>query len=185
MTKKDSSLEASSAAIGRAEGRYADPYIAGMALGIVLFLASMLTGHGVGESGGLARLIVAVQGLLAPQSVADNPYAAHITTSGGVLADWVVWVALGTAFGGMVSGLLARRFKLETRRGPRLSPQVRYLFAVLGGALVGFGAGIGRGCTSGQALGGGAMLAVGSWVFMFAVFGGGYAIAYFVRPLWR
>jgi len=178
-------MEASSSGGARREGRYADPYVAGIALGVVLFLAFMLTGHGVGESGGLARLIVAVQALLAPQSMANNAYAAHITASGGVLADWVVWVALGTAIGGMVSGLLARRFRLETRRGPRLTLSARYLFAVFGGALVGFGAGFARGCTSGQALSGGAMLAVGSWVFMFAVFAGGYAIAYFARPLWR
>ena len=31
---------------------------------------------------------------------------------------------------------------------------------------------------------GGATLAVGSWVFMFAVFAGGYAIAYFMRKEW-
>jgi hypothetical protein len=42
-----------------------------------------------------------------------------------------------------------------------------------------------RGCTSGQALTGGALLSVGSWAFMFSVFGGGYALAYFVRRAWR
>ena len=31
---------------------------------------------------------------------------------------------------------------------------------------------------------GGAQLALGSWVFMFAVFGGAYALAYFVRKEW-
>ena len=31
---------------------------------------------------------------------------------------------------------------------------------------------------------GGATLALGSWAFMFAVFGGAYALAYFVRRLW-
>jgi hypothetical protein len=29
------------------------------------------------------------------------------------------------------------------------------------------------------------MLSAGSWAFMFAVFGGGYALAYFVRRQWR
>ena len=42
-----------------------------------------------------------------------------------------------------------------------------------------------RGCTSGQALSGGAVLSVGSWAFMFAVFAGAYALAYFVRRLWN
>ena len=40
--------------------------------------------------------------------------------------------------------------------------------------IMGFAARLGRGCTSGQALSGGALLSAGSWVFMFAVFGGEY-----------
>ena len=42
-----------------------------------------------------------------------------------------------------------------------------------------------RGCTSGQALTGGALMSAGSWAFMMCVFGGGYALAYFVRREWR
>jgi hypothetical protein len=49
---------------------------------------------------------------------------------------------------------------------------------------MGYGARMARGCTSGQALSGGAVLSLGSWLFMFAVFGGAYALAYFVRKLW-
>ena len=40
---------------------------------------------------------------------------------------------------------------------------------------MGYGARFARGCTSGQALSGGATLSVGSWAFMFAVFAGAYA----------
>ena len=58
-------------------------------------------------------------------------------------------------------------------------------FAFLGGAFMGYGARLARGCTSGQALSGGAVLSVGSWAFMFAVFGGAYALAYFVKKLWN
>jgi uncharacterized membrane protein YedE/YeeE len=49
---------------------------------------------------------------------------------------------------------------------------------------MGIGARIGRGCTSGQALSGGALLSVGSWIFMMAVFAGAYCTAYFVRKEW-
>ncbi len=41
-----------------------------------------------------------------------------------------------------------------------------------------------RGCTSGQALVGGAELSIGSWAFMFSIFAGGFAVAYFVRRQW-
>ena len=55
----------------------------------------------------------------------------------------------------------------------------------LGGAIVGWAARMARGCTSGQALSGGAVLSVGSWVFMFSVFAGGYALSVLVRRLWN
>ena len=49
---------------------------------------------------------------------------------------------------------------------------------------MGIGAKLARGCTSGQALTGGALLNLGSWVFMLCVFAGAYALAYFVRKEW-
>ncbi|MCB1570869.1 MAG: YeeE/YedE family protein, partial [Xanthomonadales bacterium] len=54
-----------------------------------------------------------------------------------------------------------------------------------GGALMGVGAMLARGCTSGQALSGGAVLSVGSWVFMLALFASAYLIAPLLRRLWR
>jgi hypothetical protein len=52
------------------------------------------------------------------------------------------------------------------------------------GAIWGSGAGRARGCTSGQALSGGAVLSVGSFAFMFSIFGAGYALAWFLRKQW-
>jgi hypothetical protein len=87
--------------------------------------------------------------------------------------------------GGLVSGIAAKRFRFAIQRGPSISVPARLAFALIGGVLVGYAAQLARGCTSGQALSGGAVLSAGSWVFMFSVFGGGYAIAYFVRRLWN
>ena len=56
--------------------------------------------------------------------------------------------------------------------------------AFLGGFLMAFGAALGRGCTSGQALSGGATLTLGSWMFMFVMFGAAYGAAYFFRKQW-
>jgi len=50
---------------------------------------------------------------------------------------------------------------------------------------MGFAAKLARGCTSGQALSGGALMSVGAWAFMLAVFAGGYAAAWFLRRQWR
>ena len=50
--------------------------------------------------------------------------------------------------------------------------------------MMGVGAKLAGGCTSGQALTGGAVLNVGSWAFMLMVFAGAYALAFFVRREW-
>jgi len=49
---------------------------------------------------------------------------------------------------------------------------------------VGYASRLAQGCTSGQALSGGAMLLTGSFVFLVCLFAAGYAVAYFVRGQW-
>jgi hypothetical protein len=57
--------------------------------------------------------------------------------------------------------------------------------AFAGGVLMSIGAAFALGCTSGQALTGGALLNLGSWAFMLMVFAGAYAVAAFMRWQWR
>ncbi len=94
------------------------------------------------------------------------------------------FLSLGAAIGGLIAAVTARRFRVETIHGPRASREQRWVLAGAGGILAGLGAQVARGCTSGQALTGGAQLALGSWIFMFSVFGGAYALAWFVRKQW-
>jgi uncharacterized membrane protein YedE/YeeE len=91
----------------------------------------------------------------------------------------------GVFAGALLSGLLAGRVKPTIERGPRISASRRLLLAFLGGALMAVGAHLARGCTSGQALTGGALLNAGSWAFMMCVFGGAYAVAWLFRGEWR
>jgi uncharacterized membrane protein YedE/YeeE len=96
------------------------------------------------------------------------------------LNSWIVYLTIGTVFGGFISGLIGRRVKLETVKGANVSNSTRWIMAFLGGALMGYGARLARGCTSGQGLSGGASLSVG-----IAVFAGAYAVAYFFRKFWN
>jgi hypothetical protein len=165
---------------------YINPYLAGALLGVVLFFAFFLTGNGLGASGGLNNIIAFVQDLIAPQHMDRVPYL--IKMAGGdknPLDTYLVFTVLGTLLGGGVSGWLNGRLKVETVRGPRITPRMRWAAAFIGGAFMGYGARFARGCTSGQALSGGAVLSAGSWAFMFAVFGGAYALAYFLRKFWN
>jgi uncharacterized protein len=164
---------------------YVNPYTGGILLGFVLFLAFFLTGNGLGASGGLNRFVVFFQDLIAPEHVDRVSYL--LSMAGGdtnPLDNWIVPMIFGVLLGGFVSGWRNGRLKAETGKGPHITVRTRWLMAFVGGSFMGFGARFARGCTSGQALSGGAVLSVGSWAFMFAVFAGAYALAYFVRKLW-
>jgi uncharacterized protein len=170
----------------RDPARYWNPYAAGVALGIVLFLAIFVTGNGLGASGGFARVAAFFEDRIAPAHVDRNPHLAPM--AGGEnnpLDHRLVWMVLGVVLGGFVSGFLAGRTRLETCKGPRIGKATRWAMAFLGGGLMGYGAGLARGCTSGQALSGGAVLSAGSWAFMMMVFAGGYLLAYPLRKAWN
>ena len=164
---------------------YANPYLAGIGLGLVLLSAFVFMGRGLGASGAFNSTIAWLVSLVAPGYAASNEFLArYLDVPGHPLKAWLVFEVLGVFTGAVLSGVLARRMSRTVEKGPRTSVALRLGFAFLGGALMAFGAALGRGCTSGQALTGGAQLALGSWVFMFAMFAGAYALAYFVRKQW-
>lgn len=165
---------------------YWNPYFAGILLGIVLLTSFLLTGQGLGASGGLARLGAFGACVLTPGHASQTrPLAELACGTNSALNHWIVFAVFGTFLGGLVSGLLSGRSRVETCRGPNVSDRQRWVLAFVGGSLMGFGARMARGCTSGQALSGGAVLSVGSWAFMLSVFGGAYLLAYPLRKLWN
>jgi uncharacterized membrane protein YedE/YeeE len=101
------------------------------------------------------------------------------------LGDWLVLELLGVVAGGFVSAWMAGRRGRQIDHGPRIDGRQRLLAALAGGVLMGYGAKLARGCTSGQALTGGALLATGSWIFIGTCFAAGYALAPLARRLWR
>jgi len=167
-------------------GRLWNPYVGGFALGLVLLAAFLVLGHGIGASGAAARLGTGAVSLVAPEHVAANPVMGeHVRDGANPLTDWLVFMVVGIFLGGALASMLAGRQKAGVTRGPRISVPLRLALAGSGGILMGFAARLARGCTSGQALSGGALLSVGSWVFMLSVFAGGYALAWFLRRQWR
>ncbi len=159
-----------------------NPYFAGVLLGLTL-LASLLTlGAGLGASGGLARLGAEVESWVAPGHVAASEYFGAWGSQ--PLSYYLVFMFVGVFFGGLISAVLARRVDVQVEKGAAASSKLRLTLALVGGILAGYAARIAGGCTSGQALTGGAMLLTGSLIFMGCVFAGGYAAAHFVRRQW-
>jgi uncharacterized protein len=192
------STEADSSVIENSAGRkgaetvfnpkpYTNPYTAGIGLGLVLLAAFVIMGRGLGASGAFSSLVAAATHTVAPQHTAANEFYAEYLGDGtkNPLMDWLVFEVIGVFAGGLISGALAGRIAKTIERGPSITIRWRLIFAFIGGTLMGIGAKLARGCTSGQALTGGALLGVGSWAFMMCVFAGAYATAWFIRRQWK
>jgi uncharacterized protein len=165
---------------------YMNPYLAGIGLGLVLLAAFVLVGRGLGASGAFNSGIAWLVSLVAPGYARSNEFLAGYLEEGThPLKAWLVFEVAGVFVGALLSGLLAGRVGLALEKGPRVSAATRLVLAFVGGSLMAVGAALGRGCTSGQALSGGALLNLGSWAFMLCVFGGAYAVALPLRRQWR
>ena len=169
----------------RPEDRFWNPYFAGLMLGLVLLASFLIMGKGLGASGAASRVGLSALTTEAPEYAASSEFIAG-TSAGphGLLDNYFIFEVLGVFLGGVVSAFAAGRLRPQVPKGPRVNISQRLLFALAGGVIMGFAARLGRGCTSGQDLSGGALVSAGSWVFMFAVFGGGYALAYAMRMQW-
>lgn len=168
--------------------RYSDPYLAGVGIGVVLLAAYAIAGRGLGASGAFSSVVAATTAAVAGTAHAAAQPALVPYLDRGVaspLGDWLVLELLGVAAGGFASAWMAGRVRRTIERGPDVGGSARLMAAVSGGVLMGFGAKLARGCTSGQALTGGALLSAGSWIFIASCFAAGYALAPFARRLWR
>ena len=163
---------------------YSNPYLTGVGLGLVLLTAFVVMGRGLGASGAFASSAAGVTAAIAPAHAAASPLFAKYLADGSPWLDWLVVEIIGVAIGGLLSALFARRIKLAIERGPRVGRSSRLAAAFVGGGVMGFGAVLARGCTSGQALTGGALLSVGSWLFIVGTFAAAYAVAPLVRRMW-
>ncbi len=160
------------------------PVLAGIALGLIIVATFYLAGRGLGTTGGLTRLVAVVQNWLMPELTGRSAYFAQYFSDGHPLHNYLVYILVGIVLGSFIAALTGKDLDIKVLRGQNISAKGRLVYALFGGILVGFAARLARGCTSGQALVGGAELSVGSWVFVLCVFAGGFAVAYFIRRQW-
>lgn len=162
--------------------KLANPYLTGVLLGLVLLFSFVLLGAGLGASGGIARLSAWIEGLIAPAHTLASPYFGRWGQE--PLAYYLVFMLVGVFWGACISALASNRFKSGVEKGASFSTNLRLLYCLVGGVLIGFASRLAAGCTSGQALTGGALLLSGSLVFLFGLFATGYALAWLFRRQW-
>ncbi len=165
---------------------YMNPYLAGFLLGLVLLATIYITGRGLGASGAFKSVVIASVETVAPQHAANTAYYTDYAAENpeGPWKNFLVFEVVGVLIGAFFSGVLANRVGLKLEKGPRVTNSLRIVAAITGGALFGFGSQLGRGCTSGSALSGMAVLSLGGILTMMAIFGAAYGMAYFFRNLW-
>ena len=165
---------------------YWNPYVAGIALGLVLTFTFYVMGTGLGASGAIARTAAVAAHNVSPEAIEKQAYFKEFYREGAdhPFVDWTVIEVVGVFLGGLISVLMSKRFSVAVGKGPTAGVGLRLFMAFFGGIIAGVGTRFAMGCTSGQALSGGATMVVGSWVFMMAVFAAAFGAAYFVRKEW-
>jgi uncharacterized protein len=166
--------------------RYLNPYLGGVLLGLVLLAANFISGRGLGASGAIKSGVVTVVTAVNPSSIESSGFVKEYRQShtGNPMKTWLVFEMLGVIVGGFLSGIFAGRLKLKVEHSPKITSNRRLVLALGGGILFGLGSQLGRGCTSGSALSGMAVLSLGGFITMMAIFGTAYAFAYFFRKNW-
>jgi uncharacterized protein len=164
---------------------YINPYLGGVILGTVLLLSFYISGRGLGASGAVKNTVAAAVEVIAPDHVANSAYYSQF--AGGdkkPMNNWLVYEVLGVFAGAFLSGILFNRLKLKVEHSPKITSRRRLVFALFGGLIFGFGSQLARGCTSGAALSGMAVLSLGGYITMIAIFGTAFIAAWIMRKNW-
>ena len=157
---------------------YMDGTAAGIALGMVLLVSFIVAGRGIGASGAFAATAGPLAAVVSRSTIeSSGALADRMPVAFEPWNDWIVLELLGVIIGALVSARMSGRWRVATndRSRGRLSR------AVAGGALMGLGARLAYGCTSGLALSGGALLSTGAWLFIPLAFGTAIAVTMLSR----
>jgi uncharacterized membrane protein YedE/YeeE len=168
------------------KNNYMNPYLAGVLLGLLLVATIYITGRGLGASGVAKSATIAAVSVIAPEHTENTKFYKEYNAehNGNPLMNWLVFEVIGVIIGAFISGLISNRLDLKLEMGPNTRIKFRIIGALIGGLLWGIGSQLGRGCTSGAALSGMAVMSTGGIFTMMAIFAGAYMFAYFFRKLW-
>jgi len=162
-----------------------NPYTGGIMIGVLLFAAILISGNGLGESGGFKRIIAAIMYFIAPAHTETLPVLKqYLVSSSHPLQNWYIYMMIGIFAGGAFSGWKNRRLTREVLHGPSTTKTRRLIFAFIGGSIVAIGGSLAGGCLASLTISDASMLGVAGWLFFLPVFIAGMAVAYLMKKEW-
>lgn len=168
----------SSAADGIWQMKRWSPYLAGIGIGVLSWLAFLLSDNTLGASGAYAKTAGMIERLFRGRKTKEKTYYREHKPEIG----WGWMLLVGIFVGAFISAVLSGDFNLEMV--PPLWKNFvgenvlgRWAAALLGGILMGIGARWADGCTSGHGISGTLQLVVSSWIAVICFFIGGVVTA--------
>lgn len=153
------------------EMQHWSPYWVGAGMGVLSWLAFLLSDKYLSCSTTYARLSGMLERRLRGPTVDEKPFYRK----NPLVVDWQFMFVIGIFFGAFLSAFLSGSLHLEMV--PQLwlerfgdTPWLRFAVAFIGGILMGVGARWADGCTSGHAISGALQLAISSWIALLCLF---------------
>jgi uncharacterized protein len=157
------------------------PYVAGTGIGILVCLAFLLSNRPIGCSSGFVKVDGLIGKTISPLHTENKEYYREIIPE----VDWAFMLIPGIVIGAFISSMLSGQFHLIIVPAAWSAtfgntPVLRIIVAILGGALLGFGARWAGGCTSGHGISGSIQLSLASMITAVCFFAGGIVMAMFL-----
>jgi uncharacterized membrane protein YedE/YeeE len=158
-------------------GRWS-PYAVGIGIGILSWLAFILSDKPIGCSTAYARTSGMIERWFRGKKVEEKAYYRKFAPT----IDWEWMLVAGVFVGAFLSALISGQLRFEWVPATWAlafgnTPVTRWIVALIGGIAMGIGARWAGGCTSGHGISGTLQLAVGSWLAVICFFIGGIATA--------
>ncbi len=160
------------------------PWIVGIGIGALVWISFLFSNRAIGVSTAYTRMGGIIELFVRGEIVKEREYFKKFVPK----VDWEWMLVLGVIIGSFISSILSGQFKVEFvpvfwSKAFGESIFLRLITALLGGVLVGFGARLAGGCTSGHGISGTSQLAVSSWMALILFFTGGIGTAMFLFNL--
>lgn len=154
------------------------PYLVGAGIGILSCLMLYFSDKLIGASSFYASIAGMAGKVIAPNHTASLKYYQDTPP----VLNWALVFVCLVPIGSFISAYLGGEITNEwlppmwiANFGDSIA--LRAICAIVGGILMGFGARLGGGCTSGQGISGTLQLNVGSWIVLACIFIGGISTA--------